>query len=212
MRKLVLFLDYFIIFFFSTKNYSSENKDNFDIDIIGYKEAIRLDHETVDKLKCALSYSNITDIQDLKWNLIGARYGNPWITIVLIKVTNEEEVKKFKNDFEFFFDNFMVTNEAPQKEANTEIENRKFYFVFIYKDDINYNKSQKGMSNDNILEEFFRRYHNYYDVYSFTFTFYNPIKIADLGKAIYLLHKSICPGKYVSKNCCCDCCDICNIM
>ena len=75
------------------------------------------------------------------------------------------------------------------------------------------------MSNDNILEEFFRRYHNYYDVYSFTFTFYNPIKIADLGNAIYFLHKSICPGKYAScpekyasKNCCCDCCDICNIM
>lgn len=212
MRKLVLFFELFYYIFFSTKNYSSENKDNFDLEIIGYKEAIRLDHETVDKLKCALSYSNITDIQDLKWNLIGARYGNPWITIVLIKVTNEEEVKKFKNDFEIFFDNFMVTNEAPQKEANTEIENRKFYFVFIYKDDINYNKSQKGMNNENILREFFSRYHGYYDVYSFTFKFYHPIKNADLGNAIYSLHKSICPEKYVSKNCCCDCCDICNIM
>ena len=212
MRKLVLFLDYFIIFFFSTKNYSSENKDNFYLKIIDYKENIPLDHETIEKLKCGFYFSSITNIQDLKKELIEKRYGNPWITIVLIKVTNEEEVKKFKNDFEIFFDNFMVTNEAPQKEANTEIENRKFYFVFIYKDDINYNKSQKGMSNDNILEEFFRRYHNYYDVYSFTFTFYNPIKIADLGKAIYSLHKSICPEKYVSKNCCCDCCDICNIM
>ena len=203
-------LSYYI--FLVRKIYSSENKDNFDLEIIDYKENISLDHETIEKLKCGLFFSSITDIQALKSNLIEPPHSNPWITIVLIKVTNENKVEKFKNDFEIFFNNFIVTNEAPQKEANTEIENRKFYFVFIYKDDINYNKSQKGMSNDNILEEFFRRYHNYYDVYSFTFTFYNPIKIADLGKAIYSLHKSICPEKYVSKNCCCDCCDICNIM
>ena len=212
MRKLVLCLNYLIIFFLVRKIYSSENKDNFDLEIIDYKENISLDHETIEKLKCGFHFSSITDIQALKSNLIEPSHSNPWITIVLIKVTNEEEVKKFKDDFEIFFNNFIVINEAPQKQANTEIENRKFYFVFIYKDDINYNKSQKGMSNDNILEKFFRRYHNYYDVYSFTFTFYNPIKIADLGKAIYSLHKSICPEKYVSKNCCCDCCDICNIM
>lgn len=220
MRKLVLFLGLFYYIFFSTKNYSSENKDNFTIEIIGYKESILLDHETVDKLKCTLSYSDITDIQDLKENLIEKRCGNPWITIVLIKVTNEDEVEKFKNDFVTFFYNFIKTNEAPEKKANTEIDNRKIYFVFIDKDDINYNKSQKGMNNENILEVFYTLIHNnYHDVYSFTFTFYKPIKNADLGNAIYFLHKSICPGKYAScpekyasKNCCCDCCDICNIM
>ena len=212
MRKLVLFLDYFIIFFFSTKNYSSENKDNFYLKIIDYKENIPLDHETIEKLKCGFYFSSITNIQDLKKELIEKRYGNPRITIVLIKVNNEDEAVNFKNDFENFFNDLAKINEATQKEANTEIENRKFYFVFIDKNDIIYDKSQKGMNNENIFKKFFTRMHNYHDVYLFTFTFYEPIKNADLGNAIYSIHKSICSEKYVSKNCCCDCCDICNIM
>ena len=51
MRKLVLFFELFYYIFFSTKNYSSENKDNFDLDIIGYKEFICLDIKTIKKLK-----------------------------------------------------------------------------------------------------------------------------------------------------------------
>ena len=204
---------FILLFFFSTKNYSSENKDNFYLKIIDYKENIPLDHETIEKLKCGFYFSSITNIQDLKKELIEKRYGNPRITIVLIKVTNEEEVGNFKNDFMTFFNGLIDPNKAPNTEINNPLSIRKlFYFVFIDKDDINYNKSQKGMNNENILREFFSRYHGYYDVYSFTFKFYHPIKNADLGNAIYSLHKSICPEKYVSKNCCCDCCDICNIM
>ena len=115
MRKLVLCLNYLIIFFLVRKIYSSENKDNFDLEIIDYKENISLDHETIEKLKCGFHFSSITDIQALKSNLIEPSHSNPWITIVLIKVTNEEEVKKFKDDFEIFFNNFIVINEAPQK-------------------------------------------------------------------------------------------------
>lgn len=226
MRKLVLFLDYFIIFFFSTKNYSSENKDNFGLEIIDYKENIPLDHKTIEKLKCGFHFSSITDIQglksnfqDLKSNLIGPSHSNPWITIVLIKVTNEEEVGNFKNDFMKFFNGLIDSNKAPKEEGNTEINNplfirKLFYFVFIDKDDINYNKLQKGMNNENILEEFERIVCTYPDFYpfTFTFTFYKPIKNADLGNAIYSIYKSICHQKYASKNCCCDCCDICDIM
>lgn len=173
-------MNYFIIFFLVRKIYSSENKDNFDINIIGYNEHFYLDLEIVKKLKCGLSCSSITDFQDLKEELIGKRYGNPRITIVLIKVKNEDEVEKFTNDFLKNFYGFAKTNEAHKKEANTEIENQKFYFVFIGKDDIIYNKSQKGMNNENILKEFFNRRHDYHNVYSFTFTFYKPIKNADL--------------------------------
>ena len=132
------------------------------------------------------------------------------ITIVLIKVTNENEVEKFTNDFENFFNDLAKTNEAPKKEENTEIENRKFYFVFIAENDINYTKSLNGMNNENILKCFYSEQRD--AGYSYTFTFYKPIKIADLGKAIYLICKSIYPEKYISKNCCCNCCDICNIM
>lgn len=173
MRKLVLFFELFYYIFFSTKIYSSENKDNFDIDIIGYKEFISLDHETVEKLKCGHSFSSIKGIQDLKTRLIGQRYGNPRITIVIIKVTNKNEVEKLKNEFETFFDNFIKTNEAPKKEANTEIENRNFYFVFIDMNDKNYNKLQKGMNNENILKKFFTMMHNYHDVYLLLLHFMN---------------------------------------
>lgn len=220
MRKLVLFFGLFYYIFLVRKIYSSENKDNFTIEIIGYKEPFDFDKETEKKLKCNFIYSFVTKIEELNLALIGPGYGNPSIKIVIIKVTNKNEVEKFKNDFVTFFYNFIKTNEAPEKEANTEINNRKIYFVFIDKDDINYNKSQKGMNNENILEVFYTLIHNnYHDVYSFTFTFYKPIKNADLENAIYSLHKSICsekyascPKKYASKNCCCDCCDICNIM
>ena len=226
MRKLVLFFGLFYYILFSTKIYSSENKDNFELKIIEYKENFSLDHKTIKKLKCGFHFSSITDIQglksnfqDLKSNLIGPSHGNPWITIVLIKVTNEEEVGNFKNDFMKFFNDLKDENKAPKEEGNTEINNplfirKLFYFVFIDKDDINYNKSQKGMNNENILEGFERHVCTYPDFYPFTFifTFYKPIKNADLGNAIYSICKSIYPEKYVSKNCCCDCCDICNIM
>lgn len=67
MRKLVLFLNYFIIFFLVRKIYSSGNKDNFDIDIIEYKNCITFDTETwgklINKLKCgSLSILSITAI------------------------------------------------------------------------------------------------------------------------------------------------------
>lgn len=225
MRKLVLFLDYFIIFFFSTKNYSSGNKDKFTMEIIGYnepfdfdKETDNFDKETKKKLKCDFIYSVVTEIEELELALIGPGYGNPSIKIVIIKVTNEEEAEKFWKDFETFFDDFINKNEAPEKKANTEINNREFYFVFIDKNDISYDKSPKGMNNENILKEFFNRRHDYNNVYLFTFTFYEPIKNADLGNAIYSIYKSClekyasCPKQYASKNCCCDCCDICNIM
>ena len=215
MRKLVLFLGLFYYIFFSTKNYSSENKDNFGLKIIDYKENISLDYETIEKLKCGFHFSSITDIQDLKSELKGPHHGNPWITIVLIKVTNEEEVGNFKNDFMTFFNGLIDPNKAPNTEINNPLFIRKlFYFVFIDKDDINYNKSQKGMNNGNILKEFEIDNYTYPDFYPFTFifTFYQPIKNADLGNAIYSICKSIYPEKYISKNCCCDCCDICNIM
>lgn len=173
-------MDYFIIFFLVRKNYSSGNKDNLDLNIISYKEPISLDNETIEKIKCSLKNSSITDIKELKEELIGPRHGNPWITIVLIKVTNENEVENFTNDFTKFFNDLAKINEAPQKEANTEIENRKFYFVFIGKDDIIYNKSQKGMNNENILEASGTWNYNNYDGYSFTFKFCHPIKNADL--------------------------------
>ena len=215
MRKLVLFLGLFYYIFFSTKNYSSENKDNFELKIIEYKENISLDYKTIEKLKCVLHLSSITDIKDLESELKGPHYGNPCITIVLIKVTNEEEVGNFKNDFMTFFNGLIDPNKAPNTEINNPLFIRKlFYFVFIDKDDINYNKSQKGMNNGNILKEFEIDNYTYPDFYPFTFifTFYQPIKNADLGNAIYSICKSIYPEKYVSKNCCCDCCDICNIM
>ena len=209
MRKLVLFFELFYYIFFSTKNYSSENKDNFGLKIIDYKENISLDYETIEKLKCGFHFSSITDIKELKEELKGPHYGNPCITIVLIKVTNEEEVGNFKNDFMTFFNGLIDPNKAPNTEINNPLFIRKlFYFVFIDKDDINYNKSQKGMNNENILECIYRESCNYPNVYPCTFTFYKPIKNADLENAIYLL----CPEKYVSENCCCDCCDICNIM
>lgn len=226
MRKLVLFLGLFYYIFFSTKNYSSENKDNFELKIIDYKENIPFDPETIEKLKCDFHFSSITDIQnlksnfqDLKSNFKGPHHGNPCITIVLIKVTNDEEVGNFRNDFMKFFKGLIDPNKAPKEEGNTEINNplfirKLFYFVFIDKDDINYNKLQKGMNNENILEEFARDVCTYPDFYPFIFifTFYKPIKNSDLGNAIYSICKSIYPEKYVSKNCCCDCCDICNIM
>ena len=216
MRKLVLFFELFYYIFFSTKNYSSENKDNFDLDIIGYKEFICLDIKTIKKLKnCFPNIITIKDIQGLKEKLIGKRHSeNPSTTIVIIKVTNKNEVEEFKNNFMNFFDDFIKKNEALEEDVNTEVNNplsiRKFYFVFIDKDDINYNKTQKGMNNEIIPICIENRYCG--DGSSYTLNFYDPIGIADLGNAIYSIHKSICPEKYVSKNCCCDCCDICNIM
>lgn len=225
MKKLVLFFGLFYYIFFSTKNYSSENKDKFTIEIIGYNETFDFDEETDNfdketkkKLKCDFIYSVVTKIEELNLALIGPGYGNPSIKIVIIKVANKNEVEEFKNDFETFFDNFIKTNEATEKKANTEINNREFYFVFIDKNDINYDKSQKGMNNENILKEFFNKSYYCHNVYSFTFKFYHPIKNADLGNAIYSIYKSClekyasCSKKYASKNCCCDCCDICNIM
>ena len=132
MRKLVLFFELFYYIFFSTKNYSSENKDNFGLKIIDYKENISLDYETIEKLKCGFHFSSITDIQDLKSELKGPHHGNPWITIVLIKVTNEEEVGNFKNDFMTFFNGLIDPNKAPNTEINNPLFIRKlFYFVFI---------------------------------------------------------------------------------